>query len=67
VLPTAAEEEELLLWLAKADSMVAMVDCGWSGHGIAKFFETDSESVMTTVREISKTEQRLLRGTSKAF
>ena len=50
VQPIEAEEEELRLWLAKADSIVSMVDCGWNGHEIAKFFETDSESVMTTVR-----------------
>jgi hypothetical protein len=52
--PKETEKEELRLWIAQADSMVSMVDCGWSGDEIAKFFETDSVSVMTTVRKISE-------------
>jgi hypothetical protein len=63
--PNETEKEELRLWIAQADSMVSMIDCGWSGHEIAKFFEIDSESVLTTVREIFRDYERRPRGAAR--
>jgi hypothetical protein len=66
-VPTGPEKEELLQWISIADSMVSMIDCGWNGEEIAKFFETDSQSVLTTIREHSKTERRTLRSAPRVW